>query len=378
MIVKQSDFLYRFLLMLLTVDAALYNTTITEDIKQPIHDICIFIGLATAFLCIAFKKYTSKILIFHIALFLFAIVSYIISGNSDILMSILLVMLAWKMNIDNILCEVFEIRFIVFACVIMLAFIGILDKGVIADISANKGVMLGYGHANTFAGAAGILIFLMFAINRRNIRNIHIFIAIIADILVFYFSRSRTALLLITFAIIFVWLHKHSDRFSSGIRRISLYVLPVLLIVLFVLIKLRTESILPRFVDIVDWLMNGRILLASMNLRYYPITVLGQKVDLTIIASQNKYFALDNGYTYILIHYGIVGLAIITGLQELAVYRCKRANDTVLCILCVLIMVWLMYEGMMVSATSNFTLLFATAFLKNNTNNNRYNTGAIS
>ena len=364
MIVKQSDFLYEFLLMLLTVDAALYNTTISESIKQPIHDVCIFIGLATAFLCIVFKKYTSKILVFHIALYAFAIISYIISGNSDILMSILLVMLAWKMNIDNILREVFEIRFIVFAFVIILALIGILDKGVIADISANKGVMLGYGHANTFAGTAGILIFLMFAINRRNIRNIHIFIAIIADVLVFYFSRSRTALLLITFAIIFVWIHKHSYRFSSGIRKISLYVLPVLLIALFVLIKLRTENILPRFVDGVDWFMNGRIFLASMNLRYYPITVLGQKVDLTIIASQNKYFALDNGYTYILIHYGIVGLAIITGLQELAVSRCKRANDTVLCILCVLIMVWLMYEGMMVSATSNFTLLFATAFLK--------------
>lgn len=377
MIVKLPNFLYRNLLMLLTIDAALFNTTISDGVKQPIHDFCLYAGIVLALLCIISKKYNYKILILNIILFVFAIVSYRVSGNSDILMSILLVALAWKMDVDEILNEIFEIRLAVFIFTILLALIGILDTGVIADVSADKGVMLGYGHANTFAGSAGILILLMFAINRRKIKKSHICIATLADIITFYFSRSRTALFLITFAIILILICEFSKKFSINVREISLYVLPALLIILFTLIKLRTGNILPRFVNAVDWLMNGRILLASMNLHYYPITVLGQKVNTEIIASQNQYYALDNGYTYILIHYGIMGLAVITGLQEFAAYRCKKNGDNVLCIVCIIIMFWLMYEGMMISATSNFTLLFATAILNKDKFRNKHRVGVI-
>ena len=171
MIVKLPNFLYRNLLMLLTIDAALFNTTISDGVKQPIHDFCLYAGIVLALLCIISKKYNYKILILNIILFVFAIVSYRVSGNSDILMSILLVALAWKMDVDEILNEIFEIRLAVFIFTILLALIGILDTGVIADVSADKGVMLGYGHANTFAGSAGILILLMFAINRRKIKK---------------------------------------------------------------------------------------------------------------------------------------------------------------------------------------------------------------
>jgi hypothetical protein len=36
-----------------------------------------------------------------------------------------------------------------------------------------------------------------------------------------------------------------------------------------------------------------------------------------------------------------------------------REKDVVLTTICILILFWMVYEGMMVSATSNFTLLFA-------------------
>ena len=230
MIVKLPNFLYRNLLMLLTIDAALFNTTISDGVKQPIHDFCLYAGIVLALLCIISKKYNYKILILNIILFVFAIVSYRVSGNSDILMSILLVALAWKMDVDEILNEIFEIRLAVFIFTILLALIGILDTGVIADVSADKGVKLGYGHANTFAGSAGILILLMFAINRRKIKKSHICIATLADIITFYFSRSRTALFLITFAIILILICEFSKKFSINVREISLYVLPAYIV----------------------------------------------------------------------------------------------------------------------------------------------------
>ncbi len=58
-----------------------------------------------------------------------------------------------------------------FISVVLLSLVGVLKKGSIALTSADKGVLFGYGHANTFAGSAGILIFLMFAICRNNLKN---------------------------------------------------------------------------------------------------------------------------------------------------------------------------------------------------------------
>ena len=89
--------------------------------------------------------------------------------------------------------------------------VGVLKKGSIALTSADKGVLFGYGHANTFAGSAGILIFLMFAICRNNLKTIHFVIAVIADLLIFYFSRARTSLLLMT-ALAVSYTHLSSDR----------------------------------------------------------------------------------------------------------------------------------------------------------------------
>ena len=356
---KISELLYKLLLSLLIIDAALYNTILANSFKDMFHEVSLMMVLMLAVLCIVSKKYTRKFLLFNIAILVFALVSYRISGNSDIFTSILLVMLAWKMDLDDILKIIFNIRFWTFCLVILLSLIGVLDSGTIATSSADKGVLLGYGHANTFAGSAGILIFLMFALHRNRIKSIHYFIAIIADVLIFYLSKSRTSLLLITLTILLIFAMNSLKNFNEKILKVSKYILPVLLIVIFTLIIIRTKGIAPRFIDVVDKVMNGRILLACMNLMYYPVTLLGQKVDISIIASSNRYYALDNGFVYILIHYGVVGLTVIAGLQQWAIMRCVKMKESVLCVISMMILCWMLYEGMMVSGTSNFTLLFS-------------------
>ena len=62
---------------------------------------------------------------------------------------------------------------------------------------------------------------------------------------------------------------------------------------------------------------------------------------------------------YILIHYGVVGLAVIAGLQQWAIMRCVKMKESILCLISMMVLCWMMYEGMMVSGTSNFTLLFS-------------------
>lgn len=362
--VKISELLYKIILSLLMFDAAFYNTTLPIVFKDKFHMICLILMLIFSIFCIFSKKYTIKYLLLNILILMFGLISYLISGNSDIFISLLLVMLAWNINLDEILKIIFNVRFIVFILVVSLSLIGILDVGTIATTSADKGVLLGYGHANTFAGSAGILIFLMFAIKRNNIKHIHYYIALIADILIFYFSRSRTSLMLISLLIVIVYMVKNSSLINNWVLKISKYILPLILISIFTFIFIRTKGIAPHFIDIIDKIMNGRILLACMNLMYYPITLLGQRIDMSLIATSNTYFALDNGYIYILIHYGVIGLLVICILQQYAITRCINESETILCVISTLILCWMMYEGMMVSATANFTLLFSVVTIK--------------
>ena len=354
-----AEFAYKCILFLLIIDAAIYNTTVNEVFKDSLHSCCLVVTIAFSILCILVRRYSIKELLAHVSILLLAVMSYIISGNTDMFASILLVVLAWKLNIDDILKMIFSIRFVVFISVVLLSLVGVLKKGSIALTSADKGVLFGYGHANTFAGSAGILIFLMFAICRNNLKKIHFVIAVIADLLIFYFSRARTSLLLMTALVFILLMCKYVKNMDKVILKVAKYFQSILLIIIFGLIFLRAKEMMPRFVDMVDKLMNGRILLSAMNLAYYPVTLIGQKVDLSLIALDNQYYALDNGFVYILIHYGILGSLIIAGFQQKAIMKCIEKKDVVLTTICILILFWMVYEGMMVSATSNFTLLFA-------------------
>jgi hypothetical protein len=147
-------------------------------------------------------------------------------------------------------------------------------------------------------------------------------IAVIADLLIFYFSRARTSLLLMTALVFILLMCKYVKNMDKVILKVAKYFQSILLIIIFGLIFLRAKEMMPRFVDMVDKLMNGRILLSAMNLAYYPVTLIGQKVDLSLIALDNQYYALDNGFVYILIHYGILGSLIIAGFQQKAIMKC--------------------------------------------------------
>jgi hypothetical protein len=147
-----SEFAYKCILFLLIIDAAIYNTTVNEVFKDSLHSCCLVVTIAFSILCILVRRYSIKELLAHVSILLLAVMSYIISGNTDMFASILLVVLAWKLNIDDILKMIFSIRFVVFISVVLLSLVGVLKKGSIALTSADKGVLFGYGHANTFAG----------------------------------------------------------------------------------------------------------------------------------------------------------------------------------------------------------------------------------
>ena len=115
-----------------------------------------------------------------------------------------------------------------------------------------------------------------------------------------------------------------------------------------------------------DVLFNGRIGLALMNFNTYGISLFGSPIDVSIVAKTNRYYALDNGYTVLVLYYGLIGLLWYSYIQIQTAKKLEKINELVLMVVLFIINIWGIYEGNMVSLGGNFMII---AFLSKVTDN---------
>ncbi len=365
MIARLNDvFACRILCFFLSLDSALYATVIPENIKSAVHEITLAVILAAMILGMLEKKYTVKYLIISVLVCLFGIFSYFQSSNTDYMITLFAAVLMYRVDIDEVLHVIYKTKFVVFVTVLGLALAGVLDRGLFFSESSTKGVLMGYVHVNMFAANVGILVLLMFAVNRHELKKRHFIKALISGFIVFRIGRARSAfgLIVITVFLIFILYHKEIRKKFLSLSR---FFMPVLIIINFTLVLMYCWEGTRELVGKIDSFFNGRLFLAYMNFRYYPVTLLGQKVDISKIAADNWYYALDNGYSYLLINYGLAGLVIFCLILQYALTSCRKSEDYVLMTTVLILMVWAVYEGMMISVGSNFTLLFCLSRVTN-------------
>lgn len=357
-----NNLFYKIIIICATIDVSIGQILINEQIKDKLHNIFLIFIILASILDVIVKKYSIKGLLLNLSLLIFGIYSYYVSGNTGLLLTLIIVALSINVNIESVLRIIYIIRIIVFSGTIICSIFGLLPIGDLFIESGEKGILLGYGHSNTFAGTAGIIILLMLTINRKNLRLRHYLSALIIEIFVFIVSRARISLLIIPLVIILILILQNSKRRDRWFKFCG-YLFPIILIINFSAVALKLLNIANNITAFLDSITNSRITLAAMNLMYYPLSIFGQKIDISIIANKNQYYALDNGYTYLLIHYGIVGLLIFCALFEMSMIMCKVNDEYILSIIVFAFMIWSVYEAMMITATSNFSLIFSVYFL---------------
>lgn len=361
-IAKQKNMLYELYLFFISLGVFTTSMGISSSLLEFIHNICLVVSIFFAVCALCVEKQKFSFFILEIVALLIGVISYLISKNTDFLYTILTILLIRKIPIDCVLKVIFNIRMIMFFIVVGTSLVGLSPIGTIAKTSAEKGALLGFQHANVFAGSVGILILLYLAINRENLTAMKLFIVTVIVLVVYLVSHTRIFFVLMLMTL-FLMTRKGKHSF-----KIFKWILPVMIVLNIVLIGMRITNIGVNIVDKIDVLFNGRMLLSQMNLKYYPITLMGQYVDINIIASENKYYALDNGYIYLLINYGVLGLVLFCWFIQTAMRNCIKQKDYVLCVITSVFMVWIVYEGMMASAPANFALLFAFADMNKQVN----------
>ena len=361
---KFSEILYYLFIFLIMFNYGFENINTIDYGSTIIHDIVQYLALCVALLCFIMKKIEINGFLWIIGVLLIGILCYISGGWTNMLLTILAIYLLNNFEINNILVFIFVERLLILIAIIFMANVGILHNSVIEVAKSTysvKALSMGFSHPNTFATNIGILILLYLCINRENMNIWKRSILIILNIGVYKLSGTRTTFILITAAIIFEILCniKNAVGFKMFLKKIMPFMYILILVCMFVCIGLFAKiGYTNNILNIInDKIFNGRLGLGALYFSTYHFSLFGNKLDMNLL-SNSSYHALDNGYVILFMYYGIVGFLLFMYIMQRLIRTLKNNNEVFLMLLCIVMGLWGMYEGMLVSLAGNFIILF--------------------
>lgn len=329
-----------------------------------------FICLALASLALLFKiltdKYTKKEFIFIIVSIIVGISTFIVTKKPTLLLTVLCLIGMKNVSVDDTFKKMYYVRFFTFFLVITLAFIGILDNTKI-EMWRNGGnsirYSLGYGHPNTLHMTLFILVALYIYNRYDKLKNIEYIVLIALNFFIYYFSVSRTGMILTLLLIVLTIVSKLKFKTIQNI----IIKIPVIIFIALLLISFITGILYEKvdFMDEVNKFFNGRIAYSNYYLETYGFSLFGNNV-------QNDRNALfDNGYLYMYIQFGIAGFLYLTMLYFKIFKKIKKDKDLRKTILTICFLIYIFTESFSPNIFMNIILLFVaeTIFLQKSKEN---------
>lgn len=326
-----------------------------------LHDLLQFSSLGFALFYIIQNKYTIKELFRLLLLNAIGILCFISSGYTGLLMTMLTITLLPKRSLDKILHMILREESVIFILIVLLSAVGLLNN---REIDINKGtyianaISLGFAHPNMLAAQGTSIVLLFLCVNRKSLKRRYILFSFISILIIYFFAKGRTSLLLGLFSISLIAIHKRHSVTKAILRILPwIYVLVLTGLVSFMFIYVYYGENAPIVKIINDLIFNGRIGLAYRSLLVYPVTLFGKALDMSYW-NDYQYFTLDNGQVMVLLEYGIVGFLAYFVVIQKTLKQIGKEKEVVLAITMIVFIIWSMYEGTMYFIGKNFALLF--------------------
>ncbi len=331
------------------------------DNDSNVYLICLIFGILILFLKLIKDKYTKKELIFISISIVIGIVTFLVTRRPTLFLTVLCLIGMKNVNIDDIFKKMFDVRFITFFSVIILAFVGIIDNTKFEmwrNGEMSTRYTLGFGHPNTLHLSLFILIAL-YIYNRYEKLNIFEYIVMIAlNFLIYHFSVSRTGMM---GTLLLIILCAITQIKSTKIKNIIIK-LPIVLFIVLLIFSFLTGILYGKveFINQLDNIFTGRIAYSNYYLQTYGFSLFGSNI-------QNDTNALfDNGYLYMYIQYGIVGLIYLSVLFFAIFNNIKKNHDIKKAILVISFLIYILTESFSPNIFMNIILLFAAEWIFSN------------
>lgn len=357
--IKPSAYAYYLFVFLLILNDSLGNTLIPNYSESGIQQILLLGELACAIVCLFFQNHNKADLSFFISVFLVGCAGYLFGSRTGLLLTLLAASLGSSSKVDTLLKLVFWEKLLIFLVIVGLSILGKLPgREALLDLtnSTQKGVTLGYTHANTFSATVAMLLLLYAATNADRLSFWRLGLILVVALFNYVITRSRISFLVIVCLVLFSVCTKNR-QLAKLLFRIGKWVLLCVLIFnfTFVLLRVFADNELLSAIDIK--VFNGRMGFSAMYLQTYPVTLFGGEIDESLIAAKSWYYALDNGYTIILLFYGIVGFIAFLFTYQKVILELIQKQQRILLIIALCFTVWMMFEGITLTASGNFIFL---------------------
>lgn len=360
-----SIYIYYLFIFIYVLNDALGNSVIPQYNNSSFHDILLYLSIILAFGCLLQLDFKDKENFKSTIFIVIGFFCYLFGNRTAFLLSIAASVLGNTSNINILLRMIFIEKLAVFLFIVLLSLIGILPGREALYLNVNesvKTVTLGYSHANTFSATVGILMMLYVSIQSKKMTNIQLTSLFIISLLTYFITKCRIGFaLMLLLIILFVIPYNKILNFNYRLKKVKKYI--IFLFIIFVTLNFSLIILKVFFPDnsillaIDHYIFHGRIGLAAEYMKIYPVTLFGDVLDLTKISNTLWYTALDNGYIINLLYYGVIGLLVYLYIFQKSFLNILSSQNKTLIIVSICFMIWTIYEGMMITASSNFVLL---------------------
>ena len=317
-----------------------------------------------AFKIVIETRNEKKKCVFFAGLLLFLLVQSFIGGGRELVFMLFILFALHNVEIE----EVFTTQIIVQTGCIALTFL-LCVIGVFPNLEFYDHGQIRYAMGFVYATLPGEvflgLVFLLLFIRRNKLKIWEVAAIILTFAGIYYFTDSRTTIILGIVLSIFIYLQKFYTRpFKKGFGTFFFYQLMPVYMTLFSWILQFVYNAHPgnRWMSLANRGLNGRLNWAKQSLGEYGIHVLGSNiawVDNTVNLTRERYNFVDNAYIKLVLDYGwIVGILFLAAYLVI-MNRMIQEENRQGCILVCAVLVYAFMTPVLTSFILNPLILLA-------------------
>ena len=360
--IRASDGLYLLSYLLCMTDAILISYT-TLNGTAAAHHVSVFLRYSSLLLMAGKLVWDGKqrlsTLLFTVAACLLIGVSLYRSGYNHLFYLLVVCLGVWNVDVKKALWIDFAARLFLTLFIIAGALLGAIENYITYRMgSPQLRYSLGFNHPNTLASLVLSLVLEEAWLTRRRPGVAYTFLLLLGVVPLYLLTRNRTALgLIIVFPLLLPYAFRRRPLGKAA--QIFWMAFPLLVIGFSItaMILCQRSLLFRQF----DQLMSNRFWNSLKVYRQYGASLLGQRVQLMSVriarVQHESPVLLDVAYLRTLIQAGPLILLFHAGLYIAAFRKACLDQDRYFILICMLFMLYGMFESGFNNAFMNFTLL---------------------
>lgn len=305
-----------------------------------------------------YNKNDIKIFIF---LLIIGIISFLVTKKPTLMLTCFCLAGIKNVNIEKLFKGIYNIRLLTFFLVVGLSLVGIFENKTIEmwrNGHFDVRYSLGFNHPNSLHLAFFLLITTYIYVNFNKMNMLKYTVILFSNYFIYKFSGSRTGFWGIIFFIMLVIIaHSKFYIIKKLLCILPQYIFMIMILISFILAFLYGKV---PYITYLDRIFNGRIFYSSYFLNHYNFSFWGHNLV-------EKKILFDNGYLFLYIQYGVIGLLLIGGIIYIICKNIRYTMDVKKAIFVLIFLIYIFTESFSPNIFMNIILLFISPILYSDT-----------